>query len=108
MVGYQDSHGIAEARFQVRLGALAFLAAFEEAVQLGCDRMPVFLPADDWADWLNPAPLDAPAMDETIVRITTASERMAREVTEYEVDRRVNNSRTVDPADPTLVAPVSA
>jgi hypothetical protein len=46
-------------------------------------------------------------MDETIARITAASEGMAREVTEYEVDRRVNNSRTVDPADPSLVAPVA-
>ncbi|GMA94066.1 DUF159 family protein [Pseudolysinimonas kribbensis] len=24
------------------------------------DRMPVFLPADDWADWLNPAPSTPP------------------------------------------------
>lgn len=71
------------------------------------DRMPVFLPRGDWADWLNPATLDAPAMEETIARITDASTRLAAEVTEYEVDRRVNNSRTVDPADPTLVAPVA-
>jgi len=28
-------------------------------------------------------------------------------VTEYEVDRRVNDSRAVDPADPALVDPVA-
>jgi hypothetical protein len=31
----------------------------------------------------------------------------AGEITSYEVDRRVNNSRTVDPADPTLIAPLA-
>jgi hypothetical protein len=28
-------------------------------------------------------------------------------MTTYEVDRRVNNSRTVDPADPTLIQPLA-
>jgi putative SOS response-associated peptidase YedK len=70
------------------------------------DRMPVFLPRDDWGDWLNPATLDGVGMDETIARITASSERMASAVSEYEVDRRVNNSRTVDPQDASLIAPL--
>jgi len=71
------------------------------------DRMPVFLPRDDWADWLNPATLDETAMEETVERIAASSAQVAGDVTEYEVDRRVNNSRTIDPADPSLVAPVA-
>jgi len=33
------------------------------------------------------------------------STEVASTVTTYEVDRRVNNSRAIDPADPTLIEP---
>jgi putative SOS response-associated peptidase YedK len=70
------------------------------------DRMPVFLDREEWADWLNPAPLDAVGMEELATRASAVSARVASTITEYEVDRRVNNSRTVDPADPGLLTPV--
>jgi putative SOS response-associated peptidase YedK len=70
------------------------------------DRMPVFLDRDEWGDWLNPAALDAGGMEELVARAGAVSERMASTITEYEVDRRVNSSRTVDPADPGLLTPV--
>jgi hypothetical protein len=34
------------------------------------------------------------------------SEEVASTITTYEVDRKVNNSRTVDPRDPSLIEPV--
>ncbi|MGN6326575.1 SOS response-associated peptidase [Pseudolysinimonas sp.] len=70
------------------------------------DRMPVFLERDEWDGWLNPVVLDAGGMDEMLERIGASSERVARTITEYEVDRRVNNSRTADPEDAGLIAPV--
>jgi hypothetical protein len=38
--------------------------------------------------------------------LTTESERTSPGITSYEVDRRVNNSRTIDPGDPTLIDPL--
>lgn len=70
------------------------------------DRMPVFLDRDEWAEWLNPAPLDAGGMEELAARASAVSERVAGTISEYEVDRRVNNSRAIDPTDAGLIAPV--
>jgi putative SOS response-associated peptidase YedK len=72
------------------------------------DRMPVFLDRSEWDEWLNPATLDAAAMDETVARLATVSERIAATITEYEVDRRVNDSRAVEPGDPSLIAPTGS
>jgi putative SOS response-associated peptidase YedK len=69
--------------------------------------MPVFLEREEWDDWLNPATLDDAGMDETLARIAASSERVAATVSEYEVDRRVNSSRTADPEDAGLIAPVA-
>jgi len=35
------------------------------------------------------------------------SDEVAGTITTYQVDRRVNNSRTVDPADPSLIEPLA-
>ena len=70
------------------------------------DRMPVFLDRAEWDDWLNPVILDAAGMERMAARVAEVSAREAATVTEYEVDRRINNARTADPADASLIAPV--
>ena len=39
--------------------------------------------------------------------LESVSSEVAASLTGYEVDRRVNNSRTVDPADPGLIEPLA-
>ena len=39
--------------------------------------------------------------------LDAVSAQVAGTLTSYEVDRRVNNSRAVDPADPTLIEPLA-
>jgi putative SOS response-associated peptidase YedK len=72
------------------------------------DRMPAFLTPDLVSDWLNPAPLDPSHLEALIGDLVATSERVASTITTYPVDRKVNNTRTADPADPTLIAPVDA
>ncbi|WP_295122175.1 SOS response-associated peptidase [uncultured Leifsonia sp.] len=72
------------------------------------DRMPVFLEPSAWDDYLDPAKLDEAGKHRMIDLLNTESERVASTIAAYEVDRRVNNSRTVDPSDPTLVQPLDA
>lgn len=77
------------------------------------DRMPAFLTPDVWDEWLNPAPLsikgDAGASranrEHLVGELVAASDTIAATVREHIVDRKVNNSRTVDPTDPTLIEP---
>ena len=72
------------------------------------DRMPVFLTPDVYDAWLNPAKLDdGAARDETLAMLESVSLQVAATITSYEVDRKVNNSRTVDPTDPSVIAPAS-
>lgn len=78
------------------------------------DRMPAFLERDMWDHWLNPAPLtvkgDVSASranrEQLVADLVATSDRVAATVREHIVDRKVNNSRTVDPTDPTLIEPV--
>lgn len=72
------------------------------------DRMPVFLTPDVFDRWLDPAKLDEGGKAETVDLLTDVSARVAATITTYEVDRRVNNSRAVDPMDASLIAPVNA
>jgi putative SOS response-associated peptidase YedK len=72
------------------------------------DRMPVFLEPSAWDDYLDPAKLDDAGKQHMIDFLSTESERVASTIAAYEVDRRVNNSRTVDPSDPTLIQPLDA
>ncbi len=79
------------------------------------DRMPAFLTADLWDEWLSPVSLtvDGDATQskahraELLADLHHASSAIASTMHTYEVDRRVNNSRTVDPADSTLIEPAS-
>jgi putative SOS response-associated peptidase YedK len=71
------------------------------------DRMPVFLIPDVYDEWLNPAKLETETdRDHVLSLLEVISDRVASTITTYEVDRRVNNSRTVDPQDAGLIAPV--
>ena len=71
------------------------------------DRMPVFLERSAWDDYLDPDKLDEAAKEDMVVFLASESDRVAGTIASYEVDRRVNNSRTVDPGDPTLIEPLS-
>jgi len=68
------------------------------------DRMPVFLEPGVYDRWLDAEKLDD-GRDEMVTMLERVSTGVASTVTTYEVDRRVNNSRAVDPADPTLIEP---
>ena len=71
------------------------------------DRMPVFLDPGVYDRWLDSERLaDAAQKDDMLALLHEVSTAQAGHITSYEVDRRVNNSRTVDPADPTLIEPL--
>ncbi|MCS0500333.1 SOS response-associated peptidase [Protaetiibacter mangrovi] len=72
------------------------------------DRMPAFLSRDAYDEWLSPAKLASDAEKQRMLDLLEAvSAEMAATISSYEVDRRVNNSRAVDPADPQLIAPLA-
>ena len=71
------------------------------------DRMPVFLVPTVYDEWLNPAKLETDSEREHVLSLLdVVSDQVASTITTYEVDRRVNNTRTIDPADASLIAPV--
>lgn len=72
------------------------------------DRMPAFLTREAYDEWLSPARLASDADTQRMLELLDAvSAEVAASLTSHEVDRRVNNSRTVDPADPGLIAPLA-
>jgi len=71
-------------------------------------RMPAFLTRDVYDEWLSPNKLESDADKQHMLGMLEAvSAEVAASLTSYEVDRRVNNSRAVDPADPALIEPVA-
>lgn len=66
------------------------------------DRMPVFLPDELAADWLHPGPLDS--ADEMTARLADSAAAGARSLQVRKVSQRVNNTRTLDHTDPTLIS----
>ncbi len=71
------------------------------------ERMPAFLRREDYDEWLAPHKLEADADKERMLSLLRhVSGEVAATITTYEVDRRVNNSRTIDPADPSLIEPL--
>ncbi|MWV51184.1 SOS response-associated peptidase [Rathayibacter sp. VKM Ac-2803] len=70
------------------------------------DRMPVFLTPDVRDEWLDPTPLAS--TEEMLATLDRASVAVAATITAYPVDRRVNNSRTVDRHDPGLLTPLAS
>ena len=72
------------------------------------DRMPAFLTRDAYDEWLSPAKLTTDADKEHLLSLLdAASAEVAATITGYQVDRRVNNSRAIDPSDPTLIEPLA-
>jgi hypothetical protein len=67
--------------------------------------MPVFLEKDVWDQFLEPVKLDDAGKQDMVHLLTAESEKVAKTITSYEVDPKVNNSRTVDPDDPSLIEP---
>lgn len=78
------------------------------------DRMPAFLTPDLWDEWLNPASLtvagDTAASkhnrEQLLGELDHASLAIASTIQTYEVDRRVNNSRTAAANDAGLIEPL--
>ncbi|MCT1394397.1 MULTISPECIES: SOS response-associated peptidase [Microbacterium] len=71
------------------------------------DRMPAFLTDDALEAWLDPVKLDRSSRDEMLSLLDAASTDMATTIRTHVVDRKVNNSRTVDPTDSTVIAPAA-
>ena len=72
------------------------------------DRMPVFLTEDSVGEWLAPGKLEAEQKDPLLAMIDEVSTTVASELETYAVDRQVNNVRTLDRTDPSLIAPLEA
>lgn len=72
------------------------------------DRMPAFLTPDAWDAWLSPEKLTGQPKVEMLAMLDQSSASVASTIREHVVDRKVNNSRTADSADPSLIAPVSS
>ncbi|GAA0997488.1 SOS response-associated peptidase [Subtercola frigoramans] len=72
------------------------------------DRMPVFLTPDVWDSWLDPRKIEANSAGQGAILdlLDRSSTAVASTITTYPVDRRVNNSRTLDSADATLIEPL--
>ncbi|AQY02378.1 SOS response-associated peptidase family protein [Microbacterium foliorum] len=71
------------------------------------DRMPAFLTPDTWDAWLTPEKLTGDRKTEMLAMLENTSSDVASTIREHIVDRKVSNSRTVDPTDPTLLEPVA-
>lgn len=70
------------------------------------DRMPVFLDRDVWDEYLDPEKLDEEGKRRMVALLDAESEKVASTIESHEVDRKVNNTRTVDPEDPSLIEPL--
>lgn len=67
------------------------------------DRMPVFLASQAWDAWLAPTELDKAEKSDLLDLLDEQSVAMAATLTTYSVSMRINNVRTADPQDPTLL-----
>lgn len=78
------------------------------------DRMPAFVTPDLWETWLDPTPLTVDGdthastsnRDELLALLEHSSQAVARTMRTHLVDRRLNNSRTVDKYDPSILDPI--
>lgn len=71
------------------------------------DRMPAFLTDDAMGQWLEPVTLDRDGRESMLATLDGSSAAVAASIRQHIVDRKVNNSRTVDPTDPTVIAPAA-
>lgn len=68
------------------------------------DRMPTFLLADLWDEWLDPDKLED--KDAMVARLKQSSDVVAGTLTTHRVSRQVNSTQKADPSDPSLIAPI--
>ena len=66
--------------------------------------MPAFLTEDTLAEWLSPGKLAAEQKDPLLAQLENVSTTIAGQLVTVPVDRKVNNVRTLDRTDPTLIA----
>jgi putative SOS response-associated peptidase YedK len=71
------------------------------------DRMPVYVRLDSIDHYLEPDKLDPADMQAMVDFLISESDQVAPTIVEHIVDPRVNNSRRVDPADASLIQPIS-
>ncbi len=101
--------GLYAARKEGEEWKLTFTIATREATDASGrvhDRMPVFLQRDTWADWLNPAKPGTPGSPDAGALQSIMEESslaVAASLTTHAVDRKVNNTRTLDRTDPSLI-----
>jgi len=69
--------------------------------------MSAFLTPDTWDAWLTPEKLTGDRKAETLAMLEHTSSDVASTIREHIVDRKVSNSRTVDPTDPSLLESLS-
>jgi putative SOS response-associated peptidase YedK len=69
-------------------------------------QMPVFLVPNVYDEWLTPPLASDADKEHTLSLLDVVSDQIAATITTYEVDRKVNNSRTLDPLDPGLIEPL--
>lgn len=109
--GILAAAGLYAARKEDDEWELSFTIATREATDASGqvhDRMPVFLERDTWADWLNPAKAGTPdAADGALLQamMDESSLAVAATLHTHAVDRKLNNTRTVDRTDETLIEP---
>lgn len=99
--------GLYAARKEDEGWMLSFTIATREAADASGhihDRMPVFLERDTWSDWLNPAKTGSPGA--LVSMMDKSSLAVAATLRTHRVDRKLNNTRTVDRFDPTLIDPL--
>jgi putative SOS response-associated peptidase YedK len=90
--------------------ARCFIVVTREARDAGGevhDRMPAFLTPDAMDAWLEPVKLDRPGRENMLAILDGSSTAVASTIEQYVVDRKVNNTRTVDRDDPTVIAPAA-
>ncbi|MFC5273029.1 SOS response-associated peptidase [Brachybacterium sacelli] len=70
------------------------------------DRMPVFLTDDALEEWLAPGKLEKDQKEPLLGLLEDVSTAIAGQLVTRPVDRQVNNVRTLDRSDPSLIEPL--
>lgn len=105
--------GLYSARKEGDEWKLTFTIATREATDASGqvhDRMPVFLERETWSDWLNPFTPGSPGAVEASQLHTIMNDsslRVAATLQTHKVGRQLNNTRTVDRYDSSLIEPLN-
>lgn len=73
------------------------------------DRMPVFLTPDACEAWMDPSPVARRGgVDALAAMVADSAQQVASSISVYPVSRAVNNVRTANPDDQSLIEPLDA